>query len=614
MILYDKIKVVVWDLDDTLWEGTFSEGHIFLSNDRLSLLNTLTDCGVINTICSKNDYEPVKERLTELGVWDLFVLPSINWEPKGARVKSLLKDLSLRPANALFIDDNISNLKEVQYYNEGIMIATPDDLSDLWDYFRGAEKKDIQHKRLAQYKIIESKHLESRKYNSNIEFLESCDIHIGIYSDTSSQIDRIFELVQRTNQLNFTKIRSSLEELTNDINNPEYSSGYVRVKDRFGDYGIVGFYLFTGQILKHFLFSCRTIGLGIEQYVYHKLGCPSIRIIPEVAISLNSDEVPHWIKEGVLEDKTETVENHDASILFKGPCDMSGLVGYLQMPQGIKTDFTFTNNEGHLIETHNHSCHIQGAYLWSTNEIESLKKDAFFFNSDCINHCDLKHFKIIFLSTLIEGIYGRYMHNETGAIVAFGHYNYPITDSSFWDDYINSNVQNYGFRISREQLEAFSNHFTFIGRTSPADYVSFLKWLRELMPKDSVLCLILGSEIPYDNETDDSYLDRANYHTSLNTEIRRFTNGVDNIRLIEITPHIHSQSDFSNNINHFTPAVYYSLSRDVLDIIKECEPHLSVKTSKSRYLIKQYIQPIVQRLLPQRWYSCVRGLFQGNKR
>ena len=55
-----KIKLVVWDLDDTFWSGTISEGEIKPSADNIQLVRDLTDCGIINSICSKNDFEVVK--------------------------------------------------------------------------------------------------------------------------------------------------------------------------------------------------------------------------------------------------------------------------------------------------------------------------------------------------------------------------------------------------------------------------------------------------------------------------------------------------------------------------------------------------------------------------
>ena len=84
------IKLIIWDLDDTFWSGTLSEGNIVPCDKHLKLIRDLTDCGIVNSICSKNDYAPVEETLKQLEVNDLFVFKSIDWTPKGARISKLL--------------------------------------------------------------------------------------------------------------------------------------------------------------------------------------------------------------------------------------------------------------------------------------------------------------------------------------------------------------------------------------------------------------------------------------------------------------------------------------------------------------------------------------------
>ena len=75
----EQIKLVIWDLDDTFWSGTLSEGKITPIEANIELINLLTQRGIMNSICSKNDFTPVKTKLSELGVWDLFVFPLIDW-------------------------------------------------------------------------------------------------------------------------------------------------------------------------------------------------------------------------------------------------------------------------------------------------------------------------------------------------------------------------------------------------------------------------------------------------------------------------------------------------------------------------------------------------------
>ena len=78
----EKIKVIIWDLDETFWSGTISEETISIPEENIKLIKTLTSLGIVNSICSKNDMEIVKKQLQEVGVWEYFVFPSVNWEPK----------------------------------------------------------------------------------------------------------------------------------------------------------------------------------------------------------------------------------------------------------------------------------------------------------------------------------------------------------------------------------------------------------------------------------------------------------------------------------------------------------------------------------------------------
>ena len=213
MLDYSKIKLVIWDLDDTFWKGTLSEGPIVSIAENIQLVRDLTDRGIVNSICSKNDYEPTVQKLKELEVDDLFVFKSIDWTPKGQRISKLIKDMGLRPVNCLFLDDNIVNLNEASYYSTELMVAEPSEIAVLIEYCRNTPVSDSKHKRFNNYKVLEKKQEAKENSEDNIAFLWSTNTKVEIHKDCVEQIDRIVELVGRTNQLNFTKLRSTKEEL-----------------------------------------------------------------------------------------------------------------------------------------------------------------------------------------------------------------------------------------------------------------------------------------------------------------------------------------------------------------------------------------------------------------
>ena len=209
MYQFDKIKLVIWDLDETFWQGTFSEGHVEIPEQNRRLIALLTDIGIVNSICSKNDEKQVMDYLKDQGLAEYFVFPSINWQPKGARIKQLISDMQLRPANVLFLDDNPSNLGEASHSCPEIMTGPPEILPHLLADAEKAERKDSEHKRLKQYRILEEKHQARSEFSSNEEFLYQSNVRVDFAADCAANIDRIHDLILRSNQLNFTKVRST---------------------------------------------------------------------------------------------------------------------------------------------------------------------------------------------------------------------------------------------------------------------------------------------------------------------------------------------------------------------------------------------------------------------
>lgn len=282
---YSKIKLVIWDLDETLYDGVLSDDTAVFSDENGRLVRDLTDIGIVNAICSKNDETRVKEFLSEHGLWDFFVFNSINWTPKGERVRQIISEMALRDENVLFLDDNALNRNEAKVCCPNLMTAGPDAIPGLRGYVRDvmAAPDFKPHSRLAQYRILEEKRDFKAVAGSNEAFLRESDIRVVIAYDCENHIDRIHELILRTNQLNFTKVRCGRDELLALIRDPEVKTGYVRVSDRFGDYGIVGFFAVKDGTLVHFAFSCRTLNMGVEQYVYHMLDCPKLTVVGDVA-------------------------------------------------------------------------------------------------------------------------------------------------------------------------------------------------------------------------------------------------------------------------------------------------------------------------------------------
>jgi FkbH-like protein len=307
-MLQNNVKLIIWDLDETFWQGTLAEGAITPIEACKNCVITLAERGIISSICSKNDFEAAKTALIGIGVWDYFVFPRIEFGPKGQNIAAMIEEMNLRAENVLFIDDNVLNLEEAKHYAPGLMVADPVEiLPVLLGLPQLAGKDDRELTRLRQYQRLEVKSSERAKSTaSNEEFLRQCGIEVTIDHDLDKNFDRIVELANRTNQLNFTKKRletpEDIAEFRRLCATHGVATGAISVVDKYGDYGMVGYYVvhrhYRGNELLHFAFSCRTMNMGIEQYIYEYLNEPDIEIVQPVSNPIKNFAAVNWIKEG----------------------------------------------------------------------------------------------------------------------------------------------------------------------------------------------------------------------------------------------------------------------------------------------------------------------------
>ncbi len=166
----------------------------------------------MNSVCSKNDPDQARAELERIGLWDELVFARIDWSPKGARVAQIVADAQLRAEEVLFVDDLPLNREEVRHAVPGIQVAGPEIIDRMLYLPELAGKDDGRLTRLRQYRVLERKLVDREAApGSNEEFLRSCDIRVGVGTDAAAEADRLFELVNRTNQLNFTKRRPDRE-------------------------------------------------------------------------------------------------------------------------------------------------------------------------------------------------------------------------------------------------------------------------------------------------------------------------------------------------------------------------------------------------------------------
>jgi FkbH-like protein len=552
-----KIKLIIWDMDETFWKGTLSEEKIEFLDENIQLLKTLTNRGIMNSISSKNEFENVKKKLVEKNLWEYFLFPKISWHPKGQQIRNTIFQMQLRPCNILFIDDNISNLKEAIFYNSELQILEPKYISKLIDHPMLQGKPDTNHTRLKQYKILESKEQQRKELNiTNEEFLKSSNIEIAIDDFDHQYLERISEMVERYNQLNFTKLRSNKSELKTLINNKKYISKVINVKDKFGDYGLCGFYVVQDQKLIHFLFSCRIMNMGIESWTYHHLKKPSIDIVGEVSSKISNTK-PNWIfhqKKYKYKYKINKLDSKEKKeILIFGGCDLQQIEELLKNDFNIETEFNYALDNLEIRKDHTEL--ILGRYPTNfdfNKNIPFIKKDS--FSSKIFD----KNYDAIILSPLMDFHQGLYKHKFSEFILPKESFELDLTNRGTLNE-LRKKI------FSKEFCEWFAKNFEKIGPITPERFKSNIYKIKRKLKSNTKLILITGAEInsqfldPFEKE-------HLNRHIEMNKAIMELEKE-NIISIIDTRKAIKNEDDVTNCLRHYSRKGYLklaNLSKEVL--------------------------------------------------
>jgi FkbH-like protein len=282
-------KVLALDCDGILWGGILGEDGIdgiALSNDypgrsfRLfqEMLLELKKRGILLVLVSKNE---------EADVWKVFehhpemILRRkdiaghrINWQKKSANLHELAEELNLGLDSFVFVDDSPVEYLEVETNApEVTVVPMPKEaahyvetLSKLWCF--DSSGITVEDSMRTQLMAQEQQRRELQQSTSSIDsYLESLQLVVEIRSAEERDLPRVAQLTQKTNQFNLSLVRRSLTEIQ-DLHK-SCSILVLNLKDRFGDYGLVGVAILKQEnrclFLDTFLMSCRALGRGVEQ-------------------------------------------------------------------------------------------------------------------------------------------------------------------------------------------------------------------------------------------------------------------------------------------------------------------------------------------------------------
>ena len=179
-----KIKCVVWDLDNTLWNGVLSEGDdVKLKDGVLEIIKTLDERGILQSVASKNNFEDAYKKLEELGVAEYFLYPQISWNPKSESIKNIAEKLNIALDTFAFIDDSPFEREEIMTADERILAVDALNADKILDMERFIPKfitEDTKNRRLMYIADSKRKQEEQEFKGDNTEFLKSLGMKLTI--------------------------------------------------------------------------------------------------------------------------------------------------------------------------------------------------------------------------------------------------------------------------------------------------------------------------------------------------------------------------------------------------------------------------------------------------
>ena len=273
-------KLIVCDLDNTLWEGVIGEGPVDHYIDRQNILLSLKRKGLILAINSKNDPNNIH---WDGGILsdDDFVFKSIDWAPKVNAFAEMSASLNIKMKDFIFIDDRLDELELVSsIYPEILCLDATKEES--WQYFGKwndllSEESDMD--RTKMYK--EREHRQSYIEQNDIVNMDEAsafkklNLHLSIREAVSDDTERVVELINRTNQFNMKASRTTFATVEKWIADENVKVLVAKMSDKFGNMGVISVLVAnTKEDLSEisvFVLSCRVFGYQVERAILNQV-------------------------------------------------------------------------------------------------------------------------------------------------------------------------------------------------------------------------------------------------------------------------------------------------------------------------------------------------------
>jgi FkbH-like protein len=284
------IKCVVWDLDNTLWDGTLLEGDaVTLRPDARRVIETLDERGILQSVASRNDFALAMQKLREFELDEYFLYPQINWNSKAEAVRTIAQSINIGLDTIAFVDDQPFERDEVAFSCPEVTCLDAADLSALPEMSAMQPRfitADSRVRRQTYRSDIVRNRAEESYAGPKEAFLASLGMVLTIFPAGEDDLQRAEELTVRTNQLNATGVTYSYDELNAFRQSDEYDLLMARLEDRYGTYGHIGLALLERRPeawrIKLLLMSCRVMSRGVGSvmltHIMHRAAARNVRL------------------------------------------------------------------------------------------------------------------------------------------------------------------------------------------------------------------------------------------------------------------------------------------------------------------------------------------------
>lgn len=262
-----NLKLVVWDLDETILTGVFEEGDREINPLAQKVMKQMSDQGILQALATQNSTDTITAVLEEFGWSNQFVLVEADFGPKVRKVRRILDTLEINPLDSVFVDedaferDSIAvQIADITTWSvaqlENYLLNTPQTITD-----EGRRRPQMYLEQQARFQAEE----DANDYH---EFLRSCHIQVTIRPYTSKDLDRVEELLTRTHQMNLGVL--PVAEAVSRLNHPDAHHVIIaELKDRYGDSGRTGvIHLRPVEndtvLIESLAISCRTRARGLS--------------------------------------------------------------------------------------------------------------------------------------------------------------------------------------------------------------------------------------------------------------------------------------------------------------------------------------------------------------